>query len=145
MNTSTPRFFALTRFSLWFAALAAALSLGSVTRAAQDDRGTFFASVPVPSAVSKSELPDILVAVLQGREWGVKSKADGAVVGYLKHRSNEATVTLAYDGTKVDIYCVGYQIDKKTGERVKPEQPKGWLKNIQSDLTKRFNRGATQG
>jgi hypothetical protein len=81
--------------------------------------------------------------VLAARQWNIREKADGRVAGYLKHRSNEATVTLVYDATKVDVYCVGWAIDKKTGERKKPEQPKGWLKNIQSDLTKVFNRTLT--
>ena len=34
----------------------------------------------------------------------------------------------------VEIHCVGWKINKKTGERKKPEQPEGWLENIQADL-----------
>jgi hypothetical protein len=105
-----------------------------------DSKGTLFGSVVVPAKVSQSELHEAIIATLLGREWTIQSKKDGEVVGYLKHRSNEATVTLAYDTSRVQIFCVGYQINKKTGAREKPEQPTGWLKNIQSDLSKNLNR-----
>jgi hypothetical protein len=55
-------------------------------------------------------------------------------VAYLKHRSNEATLTLVYSATKVDLFCVGWKIDKNTGAHLKPEQPAGWLKYIREDL-----------
>lgn len=77
---------------------------------------------------------------LSAREWGIKAKTDDRVVGYLKHRSSEATVTLIYNESKIDLFCVGWQIDKKTGVRGKPEQPKGWLNYIKGDITKIFNR-----
>jgi len=81
-----------------------------------------------------------IVTALIGRKWDVKAKTGDRVVGYLKHRSNEATLTLVYDATKVELYCVGWQIDKKTGAREKPEQPERWLRNIQNDLPRFFSR-----
>lgn len=140
--TASPK--SLTRWAAWLLALVLGLSLAARTWAADaDDKGQLFATVPVPAGLSSGEVSDAIVATLMGRQWGVKSKSDGQVIGYLKHRSNEATVTMFYDTSKVDIYCVGYQIDKTTGTREKPEQPKGWLKNLQSDLTKRFNKAVT--
>jgi len=129
----------------WFAACLLSLSaFATSARAAEADLGKPAGSVTVPPGLSKSEVQDAIVSVLQAREWGVKEKADDRVVGYLKHRSNEATVTLIYTESSVELYCVGYEINKKTGERKGPEQPEGWLKNLKGDLTKYFNRAATQ-
>ena len=69
----------------------------------------------------------------------MQSETDDRVVGYLKHRSNEAKVTLVYSTAKVEIHCVGWKINKKTGERKNPELPKGWLENIQADLVVNLN------
>lgn len=135
-----------TRLSIWLMALVLALGASLpafAATAAAEGKGEFINAVPVPEGLSESEVQSAIVATLLGRQWGVKSKADGVVVGYLKHRSNEATVTLTYDTSKVELYCVGYEINKKTGVRKNPELPKGWLKNIQADLTKNFNRAIT--
>lgn len=111
-----------------------------VGAAENSELGQSAGTVSVPAGVSKTEVRDAIVAALSDREWGIKEKTDDRVVGYLKHRSNEATVTLIYDQSKIDLFCVGYQIDKKTSAREKPEQPKGWLNNIKGDITKILNR-----
>ena len=80
------------------------------------------------------------MAALQHREWQVQSASDDKVVGYLKHRTNEATVTFILGEGKIDLYCVGWSVDKTTGVRKKPEQPKTWLNNLRSDITKGFNK-----
>lgn len=107
------------------------------------ERGEFFATVEVPSGLTANEVKEAIIMTLAGREWGVKERTDTQVVGYLKHRSNEAKVTLIYTTEKVDIYCVGWAIKKSTGERKGPEQPKGWLKYLQGDLTKKLNTAIT--
>lgn len=135
------------RASLLLAALVLPLALVTPAQAGFEDikeTGDLIATVPVPAGFTAAEVQEAIVATLLGRQWGVKSKEDGRVIGYLKHRSNEAKVTLVYDASKVELYCIGWEIDKKTGIREKPEQPKGWLKNIQGDLTKNFNRITTQ-
>lgn len=138
---------AFIRGSVLLAVLLLPLALTTTAKAGVEDitgTGDLIATIPVPTGFSSEEVQEAIVATLLGRLWGVKSKDDGRVVAYLKHRSNEAKVTLVYDASKVELYCVGWQIDKKTGVREKPEQPKGWLKNIQADLTKHFNRITTQ-
>jgi hypothetical protein len=104
-----------------------------------DELGELYGSVEVPSGLSADTVQKAVVASLAGREWAIKDRTDTQVVGYLKHRSNEAKVTLVYSTEKVDIYCVGYAIKKSTGERKKPELPTGWLKYLKSDLTKQIN------
>lgn len=134
----------LTRRSLVAVAFALLLSQFPAAGAlADNDLGQSAGAVVVPSGVTASEVQDAIVMALSGRQWGIKAKTDERVVGYLKHRSNEATVTLIYNNSKIDLYCVGWQIDKKTGAREKPEQPKGWLKNLQVDITKNLNRTIT--
>lgn len=110
--------------------------------AASEDIGYYYGTVMVPEGLSGKEVQTAILRTLIEREWGVQKKSPGEVVGYLKHRSNEATVTLTYDDMKVDIHCVGWAINKRTGERRRPEQPMGWLKNIQTDLTKNLNLAA---
>jgi len=124
------------------AIVAAFCALCFTAQAASDDMGQYYGTVPVPEGLSSGEVQKEIMRTLIGREWEVASKDATAVVGYLKHRSNEATVTLAFDTQKVDIHCVGWAINKRTGERRRPEQPEGWLKNIKSDLTKNLNLAA---
>lgn len=142
--TNSSVFPSFARLSLWMLALTLTVSFGSKLSATEtEDKGAFIAPVPIPSGLSGSDVQKAIVSAFVGREWAVKSKADGVVVGYLKHRGNEATVTMTYDGTRIEIYSIGYKIDKTTGSRIKPEQPAGWLKNLQSDLPKFLSRAAS--
>lgn len=139
--------FVYTRLALLLAMLLAPLSFVASAHAGYDDiqgTGELVATVAVPSGFSSAEVQEAIVASLAGRQWGLKAREEGTVIGYLKHRSNEAKVTFKYDTSKVDLYCIGWQVHKKTGVREKPELPSGWLKNLQADLTKHFNRITTQ-
>lgn len=107
--------------------------------AAEEDIGNYAGTVVVPEGVTQEQVQRAIVAALIGREWGVRKKSDGIVVGHLKHRSNEAILTLLYDDTKVDLHCVGWAINKSTGERRRPEQPAGWLKNIRKDIARHLS------
>jgi len=111
--------------------------------AADDDAGQSAGYVVVPSGTTVTEVQDAIVMALSGRGWGIKSNAGDRVVGYLKHRSNEAQLTLVYSTSKIDIFCLGWEINKNTGARGKPEIPKGWIKNLQSDITKTLSRTVT--
>jgi hypothetical protein len=115
----------------------------SVGVAADGELGLSAGTVSVPSGLTLSDVKDVIVGTLIGREWGVQSKTDDRVVGYLKHRSNEATITLIYDTNAINLYCVGWAINKKSGERRKPEQPEGWLKNLRTDLAKNLSKAAS--
>jgi len=108
--------------------------------AADSTPGEFIWSVSVPDGFTREEVKDLIIMTVAGRSWGLREKTDEKIVAHLKHRSNEATVTLLYNEKKVDLYSVGYEINKRTGERKKPEQPTGWLNNLQSDLNKKINQ-----
>jgi hypothetical protein len=127
-------FFVMTAFAVAFFVHAKAVG------ADEADLGQPAGSVAVPEGLSAQQVQNAIIASLAGRQWTIQSKTDERVVGYLKHRSNEATLTMVYDTTKIELYCVGWAINKKTGERKKPEQPEGWLKFIRGDLAKNLGR-----
>ncbi|BET66197.1 hypothetical protein ASA1KI_11150 [Opitutales bacterium ASA1] len=131
----------------FFSRLLVVVSLGFLASSApacaqyeeeEADYGEFFERVPVPEGISKEELRDMVAVVLATRGWTIQQKTDRRVVGYLKHRGNEATATMLFTGDTVDIYCEGWAINK-SGQRTKPEQPRGWLGNLRKDLTRRFS------
>ena len=126
-------------------ALAAMLftwAVAMVGAAESSDLGQAAGSVAIPSGLSRAQVQTAAEQALIGRQWDVKSKSDERVVGYLKHRSNEATLTLVLTDKQVEIFCVGWQVNKTTGVREKPEQPTGWIKYIKGDLTKILTRAA---
>lgn len=134
-----------TRFHRLFLVLGSLLALvvaPTVHAADEQPLGTPAGTVTVPGGYTKEDVQDVIAMALAGRGWGVQEKTADKVIGYLKHRSNEATVTFVYNEKQVSLYCVGYKVDKKTGERIKPELPSGWLNNLRSDLTKKLNRGS---
>lgn len=132
------KLFTLSLYRL-FTVLAVLLALGSVTPAsAADDYGTLVATIPAPDGVSAGGIKNAIVSTLAGRLWTVTEKSEEKVVGYLKHRSNEATVTFLVKGDSIELYCAGYEINKNTGERKRPEQPTGWLNNLRKDLAKQL-------
>jgi hypothetical protein len=102
--------------------------------------GQHAGNVPVPAGLTRAQLQIAAEQALLGRQWEVKSKSDDRVVGFLKHRGIEATLTLVLTDGQVEIYCVGWQVNKKSGAREKPEQPTGWIKYIKGDLTKILTR-----
>lgn len=123
------------------AVLALVFTIGalSATHAAEDaDRGAHCGTIGVPEGLSKADVKEAIIYTFAGRAWSIKEKDDEKVVGYLKHRSNEATVTVVYSAEKIDFYCVGYEINKNTGERKRPELPEGWLKFLKGDLNKKL-------
>lgn len=117
-----------------------ALASAANSFAADANLGAPQGSVPVPASLSKDAVQGVIIETFVGRAWAIQEKADGKVVGYLKHRHSEATVTMVYDDKQVSLYSVGYEIDKTTGARKEPKQPEGWLKNLRSDLAKRLNK-----
>jgi hypothetical protein len=84
------------------------------------------------------QVQDLITAVLLAREWEVREKANGHVVGHIKRRSSEAVLTLVYDAELIQMYCEGWKIDKQSGAHLRPELPTGWIENIRNDLTERL-------
>ena len=129
---------------LWraaFLAFAFVLSSGSAAAAPaapKSELGELVGTVVIPAGTAQAQVRAAIVAALTSRQWTVKSQSGDRVVGHLKHRTNEATVTFVIGDAKVDQFCVGWQIDKKTGAHEKPELPTRWLTYLREDLAKAF-------
>lgn len=106
---------------------------------ADEDIGELYGTIPVVSGLTAKDVQNAIILSLGDRGWNIQSRSDERVVGYLKHRANEATVTLDYNENEIVIHCVGYEINKKTGERKRPEQPKGWLGFLRKSINQRLS------
>ena len=125
-------------------ALSPAHSAPAPAAAPASELGQPAGSIAIPTGVSASAVKTAIVTALAGRQWTVVSQSDERVVGHLKHRSNEATVTFIIGSSAVEMHCVGWQIDKKTGVHEKPELPDRWLKNLKNDIPKFLARGTAK-
>ncbi len=94
------------------------------------------APIAVPSGYKKADVQQVILDALMKRQWVIKDKSDGKVVGYLNHRSQEATITLTYDEKEIQISCEGYEIDKSTGAHKQAIRPDRWLKYLRIDINK---------
>ena len=120
-----------------------ALAVGVIGRARADEKPVDVGTLDVPAGMTISQVKDSVVACVLGREWSVKEQSDGKVVGYLKHRSNEAEITFLFDEKQIKMSCWGYKIEKSTGKREDPELPKGWINNLKKDITRRLNSASS--
>jgi hypothetical protein len=109
-----------------------------------DNPGTQYGVVPVPSGLTKDDLREVIVQVFTGRGWTVKEKSDRRVTGYLNHRGVESTTWMTFDAEQVEITYEGWRVNGK-GDHLKPEEPKSWLNFLKKDLTKQLGlRAATK-
>ena len=115
-------------------------SAASSTVSEYKPAGTQVGTLRVPNKMEPAQVQNTIAAVLLNREWQVTEKADGHVVGHIKHRSSEAVLTLVYDRELIQLYCEGWKIDKETGEHLKPALPDSWIENIRNDLTERLGQ-----
>jgi hypothetical protein len=136
MNTSKY----LSLRGLFCGLIALFMTVGAFAETPLQGPGQSVWTLSVPAGLSVANVQEAVVATFYGRAWAIQEKGDGKVVGYLKHRSNEALVTITYNDKTVEAFCVGYEINKKTGERKKPELPSGWLNFLKGDLTKKLNQ-----
>jgi len=114
----------------------------AAARADEPDIGPVVFTVAVPhDKVSLKQAHDAVVRAALGREWNVQDDHEKKVVIHLLHRKNEATVTFLITDESIEAHCVGYAVDK-AGNREKPEQPTGWLKYLERDITKALNQAA---
>lgn len=124
--------------TLFAAALTGVCLLASPLRAAGTDDpgiGVLAFTIPVPAGKSAAEVQTAVVTAAMGRGWAVKSSTEEKVVIYLFRHKNEATVTFLLSAKAIEAHCIGYKVDKNTGQHIKPEQPEGWLGYLKGDLT----------
>jgi hypothetical protein len=135
---SSPAFCRASALSL-FVVLATVVSADLLPTAPEEkpeNLGPLAFTVAVPeNRLSLKQIHAAVVNSAMRREWLVKDNSETRPVIYLLHRGNEATVTFLITEKSVEAYCVGFAVDK-AGNRKKPEQPTGWLKYLNRDITK---------
>jgi hypothetical protein len=122
------------------AAVAAPVRAGGLAPSAPMDEsslGLAVGSIPIPSGISAVAARDVIAYSLVARGWTVKEKDLAHVVGHLNHRGTDATITFRIEGEMINVFCDGWRVDKQ-GQRVKPDQPDSWIKNIKNDVTRRL-------
>lgn len=81
------------------------------------------------------------------REWTVVESTSERVVIYLEHRKYESTLTFLLSDSNIKIYSDSYKIKKskrkpistssidvRETERIKQQDPKGWIDNLKKDI-----------
>jgi len=87
----------------------------------------------MPKGVTAKQVKVAIVAALTNRKWLVKSADDSTVVGYLKHRGTEATLTFRYDENEIEIISDSYEIDSD-GKRLERKNPIRWIDYLKQDI-----------
>ncbi len=136
-------------------AMLVAISVGlllpiSQAHADETPAGELAFSIDVPQSQSQltiQEIHNVVVMASMGRTWTVKEDRADRVVVYLNHRGSEATVTYLISDKSIQAYCEGYRTYSTMAGGVKTEsrvsvQPKGWLSNLQKDITAGLQRAA---
>ncbi|QBK04483.1 hypothetical protein DW355_06510 [Hylemonella gracilis] len=132
----------MMRHKFWsvLAAVSAALLLPIASvHATETPEGELAFSINVPSdQLTVQDVHKVVVMASMGRDWNIKEDSEGRVVIYLNHRGSEATVTYLISDKQIQAYCVGYRTYNlgTINENRTPSQPKGWLGNLNRDITK---------
>lgn len=119
--------------------LASALFLAHVSLAA-DEVSQQIATIAIPSdKISNEDAQKVIVRALNNRKWTIREESADRVVGYLRRHTNEAQITFVIADRNIEISCWGYEVDRSTGARRKPELPASWIKYIKADLYRFLN------
>jgi hypothetical protein len=116
-------------------ALLVGLLLSASTPAAQasPDQGVPEGMLTVAPGASARQVKEAIVMALQGRHWTVESADGSSVVGFLKHRDYEATLTFQYDANTITITSDSYRVDG-SGRHVEEAIPSRWIKYLKKDI-----------
>jgi hypothetical protein len=94
-------------------------------------------TVAIPSGLSEERVESIMKRTLIARGWRVTQTSPQQTDGTLNHQSFKAKVSLVVDHGMIRILNDSQYISGDTGDR-QPGVPKGWLDNLQKDLTRRL-------
>ena len=131
------------RACLLFFTLLAGL-VGTPLVGTAEPAGEFIKSLPRPAELPDEEVVKTVAYSLVARSWTLQEQSEDTVIGHLVHRGYDATVTFVIRTDSVDMHCEGWRVKKKTGARIKPAQPTGWLKNLEKDIGKRLSLAALE-
>ncbi len=100
-------------------------------------------TVTIPANLSPQVVEHLMVLTLKNRKWTVVQQSPQEVVGQLNHRRFQAKTILKVDSNIIQILN---DSSYKAADSAEPEPgiPKGWLKNLQKDLSKRLTQQAVK-
>jgi hypothetical protein len=93
----------------------------------------YVGELTMPPSASASLVKNAITTALTKRGWTVKLADDATVVGYLRHRGIDSTLTFHYDAQHIDILSDSYKVESggALGERANPH---GWIDNLKHDI-----------
>ncbi len=125
-------------FSVLF--LAVGLSASHAGDSKKKDKPTnLVGTVTVPEGMTMEEVKKSVVKAAIGRRWNIIETAKGKVIINLVNRGYDSTLTIIYTKKIVEIYSDSWVV-KKSGERKKKKDPRGWIENIKKDIGVFLNR-----
>ena len=98
----------------------------------------------VAAGATLSQVKNAIVSALKKRGWTVKSASDSTIVGYLKHRGYEATLTFHFDEKLIDIVSDSFEIDSD-GKHVRRKNPTRWIKYLEQDIPRNLSAAMAGG
>lgn len=96
-------------------------------------------AVDVPDGMTIEQVGDVILETVVHRKWDVAERSDGFLHSRLIHREYDANLHFRFDANQVVVYSDSYEV-KRSGERKKRKDPKGWIANIEKDLKVRLRR-----
>jgi hypothetical protein len=127
------------------AAVVGMFLLAAGLRADAPPPGVLVFTIKVPEGkLSTKEVHDVVVTASTDRGWDLKDDSSERVTIYINKRKHEATVVYLISDKEVQAFCDGYATDGN-GNRKGAEQPVGWIKNLNGDITKGLSKAAETG
>ncbi|MGH7996846.1 MAG: hypothetical protein ACREFX_10880 [Opitutaceae bacterium] len=93
-------------------------------------------SVALPPALSPGGAQRAIFAALANRQWTVVSVTPGVIVAHLLHRHIDATLTIRYSSSRVDIYAESYLVGHHPQDRILPYVRRDWIHNLEHDIAR---------
>lgn len=102
-----------------------------IASAAAPDEPVLISEFPESFPVSK--VRDAVLKSVRERGWTVGQTTGTSVRASLVHRGFESNIHVEAAGSRITIYSDSWRVDRQ-GERLNPEHPDGWLRNIERDV-----------
>ena len=99
-------------------------------------------TVPIPAGLSGEQIESAMKQTLVSRGWTLGATSPQQTDGTLKHRSFNANVSLVVNDGIIRILSDAQYVPEDGDSQ--PGVPKGWLVNLQKDLTKRLAAASHQ-
>ncbi len=79
------------------------------------------------------EVRGAVLASLEGRDWFLGRATETSVRASRIYRGFDSNIHIEIASSRITIYSDSWRIDRQ-GERLSPEHPDGWLRNIERDV-----------